>query len=701
MKKTITLLLLALLSISYARGAEGDVTTNADIDFSGSITGTSPYTIAGTVGSMTWTQQWTYAPAIVDGILRFGNFDGGVVALQGNAVGERDVVTIKFDLAFGKLNTKHVGFKFVDKDGNTILEQLFDAYNSDFDDANPLGLDWAYMYRGSNTVIQERCVNFTITLDYAAQKITTNTTCLLSGASKPATNGEFEVSMPSNVGTIAQFVLEGNINNTGRYATLDNLKITTTEGNYEVELPAYAINYIYGNNTIKTTKGNLAAGTKVEAENPIVIDNVKYFAADGASTSLTLSDDADKNVLNVNLREAGKKTVSVNAVAGSEVLQTWSGERIEGNDAANIYFNRAVKYGDDYYTTPRTGSYFAKSMSYTSSDVNVDYTHDESIVYYAETENMNISGDVSIVGANAERASGGVWRRVGKSTSVYTDQLTPGVYKIEIYGRNQSATADADLSLQTYDGSTFTDTEKTFTLGKATTGEVTIENIELGSAASFAIVNTSADYASNISLDYVIVYRTGDLKETITVATEGTSTYVTTYPLDFSNVEGLTVLIATDETEDRVVLSKVTQVPAGAPIIVKGEAGDYSVPVCDATTYSGGLTNKLEGSATASYIVAADDKIYAIKKDKSEFRPVAADVEIPAKKAYFRSTYPISTNAKPFIIRGEEEGPTAVSTVEVVEAAKAKKFFNAAGQQVDENYKGFVITSAGKKIIKK
>ena len=135
-------------------------------------------------------------------------------------------------------------------------------------------------------------------------------------------------------------------------------------------------------------------------------------------------------MLSVNLREAGKKTVSVNAVAGSEVLQTWSGERIEGNDAANIYFNRAVKYGDDYYTTPRTGSYFAKSMSYTSSDVNVDYTHDESIVYYAETENMNISGDVSIVGANAERASGGVWRRVGKSTSVYTDQLTPGVYTV-------------------------------------------------------------------------------------------------------------------------------------------------------------------------------------------------------------------------------------------------------------------------------
>lgn len=189
--------------------------------------------------------------------------------------------------------------------------------------------------------------------------------------------------------------------------------------------------------------------------------------------------------------------------------------------------------------------------------------------------------------------------------------------------------------------------------------------------------------------------------ETVTVAEEGTSTYVTTAALDFSDVEGLTVLIATKETQGYVELSKVTQVPAGAPIIVKGEAGDYSVPVCDATTYSDNLTNKLSGSATASYTVTADDNIYAIKKDKSEFRPVAAGVEIPAKKAYFRSEYPINADAKPFIIRGEEEDPTAVSTVEVVEAAKAKKFFNAAGQQVDENYKGFVITSAGKKIINK
>ena len=698
MKKTITLLLLALLSISYARGAAGDVTTNADIDFSGSITGTSPYTIAGTVGSMTWTQQWTYAPAIVDGILRFGNFDGGVVALQGNAVGERDVVTIKFDLAFGKLNTKHVGFKFVDKDGNTILEQLFDAYNGDFDEANPLGLDWAYMYRGSNTVIQERCVNFTITLDYAAQKITTNTTCLLSGASKPATNGEFEVSMPSNVGTIAQFVLEGNINNTGRYATLDNLKITTTEGNYEVELPAYAINYIYGNNTIKTTKGNLAAGTKVEAENPIVIDNVKYFAADGASTSLTLSDDADKNVLNVNLREAENYTYNVYAVNSSDVklleAPIATATNIEG-EVSTLTWSKYIQVDDQWYVTSETTFQTTVSKSGTKNVV----FEESDVTYFYEMESLTRSGGAYLT-ETADTYSNGSRLRLSRGSTYSTPALGGGTYELTIPWQNVNSSA-AEIYVYTRDANGNLSAVLATLEAAGSTINTFTASIAVPEGYSIAFNGNEGSNNNNARMDYMTLKRTGDLKEIVTVATEGTSTYVTTYPLDFSNIEGLTVLIATGETEGYVELSKVTQVPAGAPIIVKGEAGDYGVPVCDATTYSGGLTNKLEGSATASYTVAADDKIYAIKKDKSEFRPVTEGVEIPAKKAYFRSTYPISTNAKPFIIRGEEEDPTAVSTVEVVEAAKAKKFFNAAGQQVDENYKGFVITSAGKKIIKK
>lgn len=512
----------------------------------------------------------------------------------------------------------------------------------------------------------------------------------------------FSAQMPSTVKTdLAKITFASADSHSGgedRTLAINNLSITSEIS--QATYYGYTINYLYDDNTIKSVQGQAEAGAVISAVNPVTVDNVKYYAVDGATLSLTVGTTESANVLSVNLREAGKKTVSVNAVAGSEVLQTWSGERIEGNDAANIYFNRAVKYGDDYYTTPRPDSYFAKSMSYTSSDVDVDYTLDESIVYYAETENMNISGDVSIVGANAERASGGNWRRVGKSTSVYTDQLAPGVYKIEIYGRNQSSSADAELSLQTYDGSTFTDTEKTFTLGKAATGEVTIENVVLGSAASFAIVNTSADYVSNISLDYVIVYKTGDVEQiTIPDNDKGFGTYVTTNALDFSGVEGLEAYIAESENSSKVFVTKVEEVPAGTPIIVKGTRGaTYSVPVGTCTTEI--TNNMLHGSATETHTVGLGEVVYAFNKSTGNLNLVNAGVVIPAKKAYFLSmdNGNDTNQAKEIAFFGEEE--TAVSSVNAdVQKANAR-LFNAAGQQVTGAYKGLVIDENGNKYIK-
>ena len=684
------------MTFTHARGAVGDVTTNADIDFSGSITSTSPYTIAGTVGSMTWTQQWTYAPAIVDGILQFGNFNGGVVALQGNAVGNRDVVTIKFDLAFGKLNGKHVGFKFVDKDGNDILEQWFDAYNGDFDDANPLGLDWAYMYHGSNTVIQERCVNFTITLDYAAQKITTNTTCLLSGAGKSATTGKFEVSMPSNVGTIAQFVLEGNINNAARYATLDNLKITTTEGNYEVELPAYTINYIYGNNTIKTTNGNLAAGTKVEAENPIVIDNVKYFAADGATTSLTLSDDADKNVLNVNLREAENYTYNVYAVNSSDVklleAPIATATNIEGEEST-LTWSKYIQVDDQWYVTSETTFQTTVSESGTKNVV----FEESDVTYFYEMESLARNGGAYLT-ETAETYSNGSRLRLSRGSTYSTPALSGGTYELTIPWQNGNSSA-AEVYVYTKDANGNLSVVLATLEATGSTTNTFTTSIAVQEGYSVAFNGNEGSGNNNARMDYMTLKRTGDATEQITINDIGVSSYVTTYPLDFSNLTELKALIATSETEDQIVMTKVTEVPANTPIIVRGTAGTYDVPVGTCTALQS--TNLLKGSATES-INAGDEEgtVYALKKSDGEFHKVAATVTIPAKIAYFVSTAATAgaKEIKSYTIFGEEE--TAVSSVNADTEKANVRLFNVAGQQVGAGYKGLVIDENGNKYIK-
>ncbi|MBR4269207.1 MAG: hypothetical protein IKQ47_05430 [Prevotella sp.] len=407
-----------------------------------------------------------------------------------------------------------------------------------------------------------------------------------------------------------------------------------------------------------------------------------------------------KNVkLNIqySAEEVSKYNYSLKAVDANnvEIKTLVEGEEFETN-SVTAYFPYMFEKDGVLYKTTQTPYNVTFSKDNTSSTVTYAEAGSE-IVAYMEGESATED-----TGENAAYSNGKNGYSAGNKTTTLAT-LPEGKYTATIYlvgNGNRSIvirnTANTDVTTNTIISLPIS---KTSAAGVYTSDEFVITD-ETTVGFSGYTSDTKTNQSANI--DYIYITKTGDItEETVTVAEEGTSTYVTKHALDFSTIEGLTVLIATDETQGYVELSKVTQVPAGAPIIVKGEAGDYSVPVCDATTYSDNLTNKLEGDATASYTVTADDNIYAIKKDKSEFRPVAVGVEIPAKKAYFRSIYPVNANAKPFIIRGEEEDPTAVTTVEVVEAAKAKKFFNAAGQQVDENYKGFVITSAGKKIINK
>lgn len=187
--------------------------------------------------------------------------------------------------------------------------------------------------------------------------------------------------------------------------------------------------------------------------------------------------------------------------------------------------------------------------------------------------------------------------------------------------------------------------------------------------------------------------------EQITINEIGVSSYVTTYPLDFSNLTELKALIATSETEDQIVMTKVTEVPANTPIIVRGPAGTYDIPVGTCTALPS--TNLLKGSAIES-INAGDVEgtVYALKKSDGEFHKVAATVTIPAKIAYFVSTATTAgaKEIKSYTIFGEEE--TAVSSVNADTEKANVRLFNVAGQQVGAGYKGLVIDENGNKYIK-
>lgn len=506
-------------------------------------------------------------------------------------------------------------------------------------------------------------------------------------------NNSISGSLPITLG----FVRAGGTPNTALQA------ISIYEEQQEVTTVGYTINYIYENEIKKTVSSTIGVGSTVNAESPISIDGVKYYAANGATTSLTIGSNATQNVLNVNLRQALTSTVNINAVDGeNNILKTFSGTRTEGDAASNLYYTRAVLYDGKYYTIPAANgntTNYGRSMAYGADDVDITYTIDESIVYYAEESGLNKTRSYAAQGMVPERASGGDWQRLYANSHAYTAALSEGIYKIDISARNQrNAEETLQFMVRNSDGTLDESTAQTLTWGASGCAVVSVENIAVPEGASLAIVNNTA-YNSNIGLDYVIVYRTGDLAESITITASGYASYVTTNALDFSDVDGLTAYQAVNKDDEKVMLEKVTEVPAETPIIVKGTAGEtYSIPVGTCSTELTG--NILNGSSTTGYTVEDGETVYALRASTGKMHPVNEGVTIPAKKAYLKLSGVNNAKALTLCFAEDEEEATAIATATADPQEKAAKFFNAAGQQVSKNYNGMVIDENGNKYIK-
>ena len=398
LKTLLTTLVLLTGGVSSAWAATGDVTTNADIDFSNAITGS--YSIAGTVGSMTWTQQWTYAPAIIDGILYFGNTDDMNVELQNNTIRNKDKVSISFELAFSKLNKKHIGFKLVDGNGGVLLQQWFDAYNGDFDDANPLNLDWASMFR-NNTIIWERRVYFDMTFDYAGKIVTTKTKCYLLGAEKPITESTFEADWISTA-AIAKFVLQGNLDNDGRPSAFDNLKITTTEGDYSAATAKYTVKYLCDSEEIKEAKeyeGDVDSDATLSSA-----DKANFFNSDESARYIYDSDDSEgktiaadgSTVVTVNFRNAEMLIYTIKATCGDEYLQYLPSDPVwEDLNTVTVSWPRYIAVGKKLYERKPVSNSLQQTFEIPSNmyEIVLPYTATDIVDLYkfSEAENLGTS----------------------------------------------------------------------------------------------------------------------------------------------------------------------------------------------------------------------------------------------------------------------------------------------------------------------
>lgn len=387
---------------------------------------------------------------------------------------------------------------------------------------------------------------------------------------------------------------------------------------------------------------------------------------------------------------------TVNAVCGDDVVKTLyiDEDSYEGKKcsvAMPKYLtddNNKVTYAkpDDTYSTDFTSS--ANNATQT-----VSYTAYEGTAYFYEGESYNALG-TKITSGNCSSNSAG--RGLNNTTLDLCTVAEAGQYTVSYAICSNNVNAARTCSFYRNSSEYTLDTQScTWSINYIKT--LGSQSFEAVFAAGDVLQMHTSD--GNIILDYVLLERTGDATEQITINEIGVSSYVTTYPLDFSNLTDVKALIATSETEDQIVMTKVTEVPANTPIIVRGTAGTYDIPVGTCTALPS--TNLLKGSATES-INAGDEEgtVYALKKSDGEFHKVAATVTIPAKIAYFVSTTTTAgaKEIKSYTIFGEEE--TAVSSVNADTVKGNVRLFNVAGQQVGAGYKGLVIDENGNKYIK-
>lgn len=669
--------------------ATGDVKTNVDIDFSNAI---SENKVNGTVGSLNITQNSTIPTEISNGILVLGNGIHNVIIPESERANDKDIVTTSFDLAFGKLNKRFSYFYFEDADGNKIGYFELDAYWSTLN--NDFGIETADMYYGSSTPIWDRRATFTITYDYAKKSITT--TVLNHNRNKTATH---TVAM-SSTKPIAKFCIGSNYSsNPERRCLFDNLKITTTEGNYSnktisikyttedgLDIP----NENIPENTVFTYSE--AANTEFTPTYPSTFSTDDYiytYVSGGDAFTVT----EDKTVTLVYKKESREKVnIVLNCIDEN-------GETLEQKTVATNYpIDKSFIYGINKYiikdgnlyeanTLGKDNNYVA-SVNATATPIDVKYKKVNTTgtpIYFADFGDEPSTNTSS---TEYMRASGGQTAASNsKVVLVPANVLAPGYYDFEI-AHYKNRAPKFNVGDQEYGVCS-----KATNSGTMVTTE--FKNVLVINGEEISVTPGGSSYTDN--MDYVLVTKTGDATETVSVSEAGFATYATTnnvvVPKD-ENVKVMTVKVNAEGTAielNEVAAGRV--IPANTGILVKAAKGDYNFAV---TSKEG---TPLENN---NLVAATTDKpsdgvkyfaLTQLSEGKVGFAKVANGVVIPAGKAYLMVEN--GESAKFFGLDGEATGINSVKTAKADGA-----YYTLEGVKTTKPVKGIYIHN-GKKIVVK
>ena len=197
-------------------------------------------------------------------------------------------------------------------------------------------------------------------------------------------------------------------------------------------------------------------------------------------------------------------------------------------------------------------------------------------------------------------------------------------------------------------------------------------------------------------------------KVTITINQYGSATYCSGSALDFSEVEGLKAYAATGyNIESQVVtMMRVQTAIAGTGLFLKGEPGEYAVPIIENSNDRS--LNMLVGTLEATTVNSTDGEMSNYKftitdgDEAPKFYPFEDGTTLSAGKAYLQipTAWLPATAQKSLNIRFDEGETTSVDEVKGENGKLKGVCYDLQGRKVEVPSKGLYIINGKKVIIK-
>jgi uncharacterized protein YjdB len=189
---------------------------------------------------------------------------------------------------------------------------------------------------------------------------------------------------------------------------------------------------------------------------------------------------------------------------------------------------------------------------------------------------------------------------------------------------------------------------------------------------------------------------------TITMGSNGITTFSDEDAIDFTGVKGLKAYIASgyNPATGDLTMTRVYEVPAGEGLILKGAANSYEVPYEETSAY---YANLLVGVPTATTVNPTDGEYtnFILANDAVKgigFYPLASAGEIGPNKAYLQqptSILPAAARTLRMVFEDEED-VTGVSSMKA--EVESKPVFDLQGRRVIKPTRGLYIKN-GKKVV--